>query len=192
MSTTQLLRNALLVVGNTGVVMAQEYLRANGGSETLAKFMDFVVDEVRPSYARGRILVPHYWANFVHDGRGAIQMPPGRYMCYFPDKTEDPRTSGGLDYPVRRQDRRHLSKDEFNYYVAINRERVAQGQTPIMVVTKAVGPVKNPAPSIPFFTVGLKRLPEVASRVIPPEFRLFLEGRGLLKQEKKSAVGRIG
>lgn len=101
---------------------------------------------------RIRLHLPHYWAIYHHEGRDAITFPPGKYMVFFPDIKDDPRVDGGASYPVTRADRRHLTREQFRYFSAINRHRKAAGQDPIMVVTSRVGP----AAARPFFREGVR------------------------------------
>lgn len=75
-----------------------------------------------------RVSLPHYWAIYVHDGRGPFNMPAGRFMCWFRDKNDDPRLAGG--YPVRVADQRHLTREEFKHFMLLNRvvERAVYGR----------------------------------------------------------------
>jgi len=87
--------------------------------------------------------LPYYWAEYAHDGRGEINMPPGKYLIFFPDHKDDPRTDGGTSYPRRRGDQRALSDYEYKEFSHENRVRKANGQPPIMVVTRHVGPAEG-------------------------------------------------
>ncbi len=55
--------------------------------------------------------VPHYWAQFFHDGRGVVNARPGHKLVYYKNPAEDPRIAGG--YPVRLSDVRKLTRTEF-------------------------------------------------------------------------------
>ena len=55
--------------------------------------------------------VPHYWAQFFHDGRGVVNARPGHKLVFYKNPAEDPRLAGG--YPVRLSDVRKLTRDEF-------------------------------------------------------------------------------
>lgn len=84
--------------------------------------------------------VPHYWAVYVHNGRGPITMPEGKVMCWFRNIADDPRLPGGT-YPVNRGQRRRMTQQEFLYWLEQNRQAVAAGAEPPMVITRHVGPV---------------------------------------------------
>lgn len=58
-----------------------------------------------------RLEVPHYWAKFFHDGRGAFGPGGGgkKLLVYYKNPAEDPRIQGG--HPV--QPARRLTKEEF-------------------------------------------------------------------------------
>lgn len=58
-----------------------------------------------------RLSVPHYWAKFFHDGRGAMVAAPGKRLVYYKNPEEDPRIAGG--HPVTLAQRRKLTKQEF-------------------------------------------------------------------------------
>ena len=66
-----------------------------------------------------RVSLPHYWAVYVHDGRGPFNMPKGKFMCWFRDSSDDPRLVGG--YPFRVSERVSLTKEEFDHYMLLNR-----------------------------------------------------------------------
>lgn len=161
-------------LGLRGLAMARRYLDNRQGSKTLSDDMAFQqVDDTE-----GVIYVPHYWAHYVHDGRAGKTMPPGRYMVYFPDARDDPRTSGGTRYPTRYHQvrARRLTTAEFQEFQKINKDRAAAGAPPIMVVASRVGPVTK---KIPFFDVGLKGLLQVARDEVPAHLRVEIYKRRL-------------
>jgi hypothetical protein len=85
------------------------------------------------------VYLPHYWAIYEHDGRGPIDMAPGKYMIYFPDIRDDPRVDGGTNYPITSpRERRKLTKEEFVQFAEENKRRGKDN--PIMVVASHVGP----------------------------------------------------
>lgn len=98
--------------------------------------------------------LPYYWAEYAHDGRQAINMPPGKYLIFFPDRKDDPRTSFGKSYPRTRADRRSLTDDEYKHFQAENKARRAAGLPPAMVVTRSVGPSEGEF----FFTLAWEQL----------------------------------
>ncbi len=178
----KLLQAFVTRLGSKGVSLARAYLAANGGSQTLQEDLDFIT-EVKGGKARAEIFAPQFWAQYVHDGRPSFQAPPGRYMCYFPDKRDDPRTLNGKDYPVHRRQRQSLTPDEFQHFMKLNRERRKNGQRPIMIVTQRVGPVTK---KIPFFTLGLVPLQQEAQVVGSFLFQEILRSRGLLTRSGRT------
>ena len=118
-----------------------ELVRTLIGSSTLREAAILIVDGVRGPDASGqaRIVIPHYWAAYYHDGRGAFSAPGGRFLVFFADPEDDPRLEGG--YPVRAEDVRHLTKDEFYSGLAENERRAALGGEPFMFVVRSVGPM---------------------------------------------------
>ncbi len=69
----------------------------------------------------GRLHVPHYWAQWVHDGRGPAPGSTGStsILVWFRNPKDDPRYPGGI-YPVRKSQIRHLSRGEFKKWSRIN------------------------------------------------------------------------
>lgn len=145
---------------------AKAYLLANNGSRTLAASMKAEVRGV----GFARVLVPHYWALYVHDGRGPVEMPAGRFMVFFPDTQNDPRTDFGSRFPVRLSDIEHLSRQQFIEGLEQNRERREFGGQPFMIVTRSVGPI----PGVPFFREGLANLDVLAGKIAQERFRNFM------------------
>lgn len=193
MTRDQLLRDCLSRVLTRGVVLAREYLRSSQGSETLQRDMRAVIDSIESGVALGRVNVPYYWALYVHDGRPAVLARPGQYLCFFPNKSDDPRTSGGTDYaptPGIRDSSEggfHLTRKQFFGFLEQNEQRRANGQDPIMIVTKRVGPVLRQRK---FFDVGLATLRNDVARIVPDRFRLFLQDQGLVGPPPKALVLR--
>lgn len=74
------------------------------------------------SVGTGRLHVPHYWAQYVHDGRGPAPSVggTGKILVWFKDPKDDPRYPGGV-YPVRQSEVRHLSRGQFKKWSRINR-----------------------------------------------------------------------
>lgn len=133
-------------------------------SKTLANNIEVV------RYNRGhKLSIPYYWAIYVHDGRGPVTMPPGKFMVYFRNIEDDPRIRGG--YAKTRADRQHLSPGEFQYFMEINRQARALGQPPVMIVKRTVGRVSPNR----FFTKGLAgvAVPSI-SQVAQDEFSRYV------------------
>jgi hypothetical protein len=58
-----------------------------------------------------RLSVPHYWAKWFHDGRGAMTARAGHKLVYYKNPANDPRIQGG--HPVTLSQRIKLTKFEF-------------------------------------------------------------------------------
>lgn len=105
-----------------------------------------------------------YWALYYHDGRGPIsfEAKPGRFMVFYADPKEDPRTNGGTDYPKRVTDVRplRLGKGEFRRLMESGR----------LIAVKSVGP----ADPHPFFEVGMRNASKRASKAIVAAFGQFV------------------
>jgi hypothetical protein len=119
-----------------------ERARALIGSSTLREAAALIVE---PQLGSARIVVPHYWAVYYHDGRGAFAAPAGRFLVYFADPDDDPRLEGGR--PVREADARRLTREQFLAGLEENEARAAVGAGPFMFVVRSVGP----AGAHPFF-----------------------------------------
>lgn len=163
------------------------------------KAAPLLIAEVRPKipsktlrkairYEKGtrgyRLTIPYYWARYVHDGRGPIRMPPGRYLVYFRNPSDDPRLRGGR--PKTEQDVDHLTRAEFLVLLGENDRRRRAGQPPLMIVKRTVGPMR----ATPFFKTGLKRAPVILGRIAEQEFGAWvereLERAGLLDIEESA------
>lgn len=73
--------------------------------------------------SRGLIRVPHYWARFIHDGRGPSPSASGtgKILVWFRDPKDDPRYPGGM-YPIRRSDIKRLTRGQFRKWSRINQK----------------------------------------------------------------------
>ena len=104
------------------------------------------------------IEAPHYWARFYHDGIRTefTARPPRRWLVFFPENAtqKDPRLAGlGGRYPVRLNEVRRLTKEEFAQIVKTNKEFFGRFSTPRnAIITKEAGPT----PPHPFFDEGFK------------------------------------
>lgn len=114
------------------------------------------------SNTHGQLFLPYYWAEFVHGGRGRVHAKPGKFMVFFPDKRDDPRTFGGRNYPKRPGDRPSLTKADLQKFSKENKRRLKTGEDPIMVFAKSVGPGKPGNQGVPgklFFTNAMAGFP---------------------------------
>jgi len=109
------------------------------GSQTLAASLSILTQQVGLRVSMAGIYIPHFWAVFVHDGRGPITPKEAKVLVWFRDREEDPRLQGGIT-PERayRIPRLKMTPEEFK------RAR-ATGQ---IIVAKRSGPVAGN----PFFS----------------------------------------
>lgn len=102
-------------------------------SSTLARAI-----EAKSTAEFADLTIPHYWAIYVHDGRGPVRPVRRSWLVWFTNPRDDPRLRGG--YPVRESDIIRLTRDEFQQGLEENRARAAAGLPPYMIVTKYSGP----------------------------------------------------
>jgi len=118
---------------------------ARMSSSTLRRELVVSLDLANVPGAPDRIVLrlPYYWAEYAHDGRKQIDLPPGKFMVFFPDKRDDPRTYGGASYPRSPEEAKTrsqlLTDEEFKRFRAENYQRKKAGLSPIMVITPRVG-----------------------------------------------------
>lgn len=140
--------NLLRVIAAIGLA-ALNYARPKIPSVTLQRALNLQV----LSDTKARIAVPHYWALYLHDGRGPFGPRRSKFLVYFISPLLDPRTPGGV-LPERASQVRRLTRDEFYFWLGQNRLALLRGETPPMIV---VGwPPGSPVPSGPR-TVGPAR-----------------------------------
>lgn len=118
-------------------------------SATLRDALTVIIEKTGQGAYTSRLFIPHYWAVYYHDGRGAFGPKDNAVLVFFADPKDDPRIQGG--YPERANDIRKLSRAEYEFGLRKNREAYDRGDPPYMIVTKSVGP----AGAHPFFTKGM-------------------------------------
>lgn len=160
------------------------YARPNIPSKSLRAAIQAVV-EANPGEAT--VFIPHYWAVFVNDGRKAISMPPGAFLVWFRDPTNDPRRPGGHT-PERAADFRRLTPAEFKYWMAQNRLADQIGSPRPMIVTKAVSAVRPAG----FFDndKGMALFVRQAHRILREDFDKFVRQElGRLPKSRTVVIG---
>ena len=160
---------------------ALRLVRGKIPSATLRSMLQGVV-----ANGRGILFLPHYWAVYVHDGRGRITPKRAKWLVWFPDIKNDPRVAGGSDYPVRMSQIKRLTRAQWVAGLAENRRRRAAGLEPFMVVSKASGPARG----VPFFE-QLRLEPEVAD-IVEPEVDRFMVALADELTESSTAQARLG
>lgn len=128
----ELMREILTAVGEAELSRVKQFI----GSRTLREAIFLAV---YASLDEAKLIVPHYWAVYYHDGRGAISPTSASKLVFFDQPLEnDPRLLGA--YPRRSSEIRRLTREEFEEGLQRNAERRAQGLGPFMFVVDAVGP----------------------------------------------------
>lgn len=132
------------------------------------------------------ITVPHYWAAYYHDGHGEFGPGPGKtYLVWFANPLQDDPRLGGR-YPIRYQEWRPLTREEFKAGLAVN---VALGGGiggPFMICTRSVGP----KPGTYFYEGHNPSV--VASGVVPEMFSAFVKDQlGDLYRAEEVAQGSL-
>ena len=123
------------------------------GSRTLRAAVTLIVEA---NIGQARLHIPHYWAEFYHDGRGSMNPRNARKLVFFANPADDPRKPT----PERQASLRKLTRAEYQEGLEKNRARRAQGLPPFMYVVDSVGP----AAGNPFFD----ELAEGAARRVGP------------------------
>lgn len=174
----KVIRRMLQRLGDTAALRVRPVIP----SKTLREGLKVFIDRNRDAVLR----IPHYWAVFVHDGRGVVRPVRARWLVWFQNPADDPRTDFGRKYPIRKEDVRRLTKAQWEAGLAENARRRAAGAEPFMIVTKVSGPVR----ARPFFDQGLQTFPEEGEEIIAEELEKFVL-KGMDNFEDK-AVGKIG
>ena len=91
--------------------------------------------------------IPHYWALYVHDGRGPFGPYRAKFLVWFRDPRNDPRLDNGHQVERFSQVKR-LTKEQFAFWLDQNRIAREAGQPVPMIVTKFV---KTPQQASKFF-----------------------------------------
>ncbi len=144
-------------------------------SRTLREAMVVVKIKVGNSGAAYGLYIPHYWAQYLHYGRGTVRPRRGKTLVWFKDPRNDPRYNGG--YPVRLADiKKHsLSKENL------------KTKRSEMIFAKSAKPIRGKF----FFSNrrGMKNFVKVvAPRIILEELAREAErfiGKSLLKMTTK-------
>ena len=150
---------------------------------------DALVLEVSTALLKPRavLYLPHYWAVWVHDGRGPVSPKERTWLVWFQNPKDDPRTGGGRNYPVRVSDVVRLTQGQWEDGLEENARRRAAGQEPYMIVTKHSGPVKYPE-SFAFFEAGMESFAATAGPVVREEFDRHIRSMVPPRQESKAVL----
>lgn len=125
-------------------------------SETLREALEVHLDPFEP---QGYLEIPHYWAIYVHDGRGPFGPRRAKVLVWFTNPEDDPRLRPP---PVRYAQWRPLTKAEFQHGLQRNAEHRLLGLPPYMIVRRYQ---PRPQPPTYFFSLGLKPFEQ---QIVPP------------------------
>lgn len=114
--------------------LAMAWVRPKIPSRTLQKALNTFQDADDHAWVQ----IPHYWALYVHDGRGPFGPTRTTFLVWFRDIRNDPRLRNGVT-PERATQLRQLTRDEFKYWSKQNRLARRAGFLPPMIVARRVG-----------------------------------------------------
>lgn len=157
------------VLARAAIKVARRAIRPH--SRTLAKAVKI---EFRPDGAA--LVIPHYWALYVHDGRGAIAKPSG-FLIYYRNPAQDPRFAG-RQTPERAREVRRLTSREFREAGRLNRAARKRGRPLPVIIVRAVGPVRKGATNFFLNNAGMLpfklEYPALARHRVEKDFLAFL------------------
>jgi hypothetical protein len=149
-------------------------LRARLAVSRASRQLTEAMQVIRDSDDLVRLHIAHYWAIYLHDGRGSMGPKKAKFLVYFNNPHEDPRLPGAR-YPRRAAQVRRLTKQQFYFWLEQNRLARERGTRPPMIIVKRVGPAKGkhffgnrPGEGM-FGTLGFAR--EDANRIVQEEMR---------------------
>jgi len=136
-------------------------------SKTLAEAIQIQATEPHA----GRLYIPHYWAVYVNDGRGASIPSRTTYFVWWRDPAKDPRFSGSTT-PERASSVRRLTAQEWRYYSTIRRNQIRAGEEPDMIIARSV----KGTPPRKFFDNdgGMASFLDEANRICQELYRAFV------------------
>lgn len=143
----------------------RERVRSLIESRTLQRSLEVRVTVVGKDKIGAEIYLPQYWAVYYHDGHGPVTPVNGKFIVYFTSIEDDPRVSGGKDYPVRSSQIRRLRLDPTEF-----RRLVEEGK---LVVKRSTGPAR---PHKFFERLGGKSVKAVEG-LVRSDFRGHLRAR---------------
>lgn len=125
---------------------------------------------VRQSHFRAYLIIPHYWAIYIHDGRGPFGPRRAKALVWFTDPSLDPRLRPR--YPVRYRDVKRLTKAQYYAGLQANARLRASGLGPVMIVRRFQ---PKPLAPTPFFSKGMKPFETRARKKIQSRFQRLVD-----------------
>ncbi len=151
------------------------------GSKHLSRNIEIRKSARTSRTAGSRIYIDHYWARFVHDGRGSFGPPKGsQFYVWYKNRKEDPRLSASGGYPRRFREVRKLTREEF-----IRDKKAGK----LYWFDKAAGHgrthVTQGVPASPFFSNGagggMRGFAKTAGSIVAPRWSAYLINKRLKK-----------
>ena len=147
MADERIQRKILKAIGEEGIV----HVRPKIVSATTRQPIEALQNALRlrlRSDTRASIVVPHYWALYVHDGRRAPVRPRrGSFLIWFKNPKEDPRLNSGVT-PERASQLRRLTPSEFKRVLRQWHEDRGAGRPTRVIITRQVN---KSTPGVFFF-----------------------------------------
>lgn len=166
MTREQLFQAILDRLGHAEIAKAKTLI----GSKTLRDAIQLIVTA---NEGRAVLFIPHYWAEYYHDGRGPAVPVTASMLVFYADPSDDPRLVGG--FPVRASDIQKLSPDDYRRGLEINAERRKAGGTPFMYVVPRSPLLGDRVDGSPFFDVLAQDAAARADTIVLDEFDSFIQ-----------------
>lgn len=187
--------------------IGEERVRPKIRSNQLRRGLYRKTDTENPN--KQHLIVPHFWATFIHDGRDPVKGDP--LLIWFRNPKDDPRLNNGRT-PERLTQTRRMTKAQVKEWTGINRKIIQQYRkssgkkvlTPSdyaamklpMIVARMVPGTYKPSKVYPFFSNeaggGMAGFSKVASDTAQKEVSDYVTGAlsraGLLNVKKTVTV----
>jgi hypothetical protein len=128
----------------------------------------------------------YYWAGYLDKGVDRVVPKNGYFLVWFRNREDDPRRPNG---PVmNRSQERKLTAAEWTYWNARNRDAIAAGQEPPMIVARSTGPMSRY--SRPGFRIGKNFVAKARQEIQLEMPRLVSQELQLSVAERLRAFGK--
>ena len=152
---------------------AARIVRPRIPSRTLARALKQIPPENRQGFVSAGLLIPHYWAVYVHDGRGPSGPRRSKVLIFWRNRRQDPRLRGrGGQTPERLSQVQRLT--EAQYRRALEQRNAARraGRPSPVIFVRSTGRVA----AQPFFDNddAMRPFLGVARRIAEEEARTHI------------------
>lgn len=136
-----------------------------------------------------KLVYSHFWAQYLHDGRGVVKRRYKQWLVYWPDdRGMDPRIAPiPHGYPTRRSEQKRLTKAQFYDALAQFEDALNRGVPSPVIITR--GPTGK-ADGDPWLTSTGMRMAEDAASLRASTRVATMFDLHLRRGEKSSAGGR--